>query len=343
MMMSNELNIPVGGVGPEGAFDVMCLGQKFTIHYVINMRSGATYGMVKDTIKHFKHAINCLANGAKRANSSVGERDEYHDVIEHGESRSNIWTFRSFAVVPIGDKIFKVPVNLCNEFTSADTLINWVWFAVELMNDNDLVDDFIKSGHIIESKPQAKQHSALDEYFPRDENNQPVQPERTDVAPPSGKPGQATVIDYDYKLHDEYTQEFMGQLVEVQVEKIAWELRAKKDHSGSYEKIFAYLKEHYENPIWNLSIFSDGKSLQRAFPGMLEKAGDVVTGDFGLIFKINTGKNGKVYWNLHDVDIRRLDGLFGDEQEPQAISEPDIESPGDLPPGDYYNQGSKYP
>ncbi|MHC4649200.1 MAG: hypothetical protein ACYTBJ_27430, partial [Planctomycetota bacterium] len=64
-------------------------------------------------------------------------------------------------------------------------------------------------------------------------------------------------------------------------------------------------------------------TLQQAFPGMLEKAGDVVTGDFGLIFKINTGKNGKVYWNLHDVDIRRLDGLFGDEQEPQAISEYD--------------------
>jgi hypothetical protein len=218
----NELNIPIGGVGPEGAFDVVCLGQVFTIRYVVNMRTGATHGMVVDTIKHFKHAIQVLAAGHKEPSSAVGERDVYNDKLEHSESRANVWTFRSFAVVPKVDRIFKVPINLCNEFTSAATLINWVLFAAEIMNNDTLADDFIHAGSIIEPNGQAKPQSKLDEYFPRDESNKPVAaPQPQPQALPPATDGNSPYLgEYNYKNKAEYIKAYASCTVKFDVRKI---------------------------------------------------------------------------------------------------------------------------
>jgi hypothetical protein len=231
----NELNIPIGGVGPEGAFDVTCLGQVFTIRYVVNMRSGATHDMVINTIKHFKHAVQILAAGHKEPSAAVGERDVYNDKLEHGESRSNVWTFRSFAVVPNpkGNRIFKVPINLCNEFTSAATLINWVLFAVEIMNNDTLADDFIHAGSIIEPNTQAKPQSKLDEYFPRDENNKPITPEegkrynypqqpqpQQQTLPPATDGNSPYLGSYNHKQKQEYIKAYAGTTVKIDVRKM---------------------------------------------------------------------------------------------------------------------------
>ncbi len=335
-MMTNELNIPIGGVGPEGAFDVECLGRNFTIRYIVNMRSGATNGMIISTIKHFKHAIQCLAIGSKEPNSTVGERSVYNEPIEHDESRANVWTFRSFAVVPIGDSIFKVPINLCNEFTSASVLINWVWFAVSIMDSEELVDDFIKAGSIIEALP--KPQSELDKHF----GERPAAPKNTNesgaVTTPKNIVGERPVFDFLSKdMREEIETTMSGQVIGLRVGAIE-----RKEHvwdDGNKEEQIMFWPQDSEYPYNYRTVIKvddrennyDLKVVKKA--GLLEQlpqAGYKIPLTGIAYYKINKGKGNyadKVFWNLHSyvaVEAPSPQAQDSEELQPPPIDYDEI-------------------
>jgi hypothetical protein len=227
------------GIGPEGLFTVKCLGRTFDIRYVVNIRSDATPEMVVESIKHFKHAAQCLSIGAKQVSKQVaeinkGHRSEYEDAY-HDQSRTSVWTFRSFLVVPHEGKIYKVPLNIFNEYTDAQTLIDWAWAAVELMTSKDLTEDFAAAGSIIFPEVEAAQ-GQLDEYFPRDEKGNMPKPQTATTPVPAPTQPQSGMKElpeptheqhespylgsYDYKQKGEYAQAYNGKTIRFDVMKM---------------------------------------------------------------------------------------------------------------------------
>jgi hypothetical protein len=320
-MMMNELNIPEAGVGPEGQFTVECLGRSFQIRYVANMRTGVTLGMIIDTIRHFRHAVQCIAKGHTEPATNVKEREDWHEQVTHGEARTNTWTFRSCAVVPVDGNIFKVPINLCNEFTSAEILMNMVWGAVEVMKH--FFEDFEAAGSIIKlSQPTTQQSSTV-----QPAQEQPV----TDNSHKATNPADNIVHlgAYDYRQRDDYETKYVGRTVSVDISSMHRRINARKDGSGSYEciELYGYYNSlPSDKPIYDLRVFVDIEQKWNNFQALIHKLPAGVLGQVGdkleqpcrLFYKLNRSKkedDDTIYWNI--VGSTFLD----DSAEQQARAE----------------------
>ncbi len=271
----NDAGIPETGLGPEGKFTVKVGNRDFDIRYVCNIRTGATAEMVEETIRHFKHAIYCVARGHDKTSDDVPSRNKYADKLEHGQARVSVWTRNSFAPVPDFDneEIYKVPVNIFNEYTHAQDLIDRLWMVAGVMALADGHSaDFVAAGSIIDVNAPED----LKKWFPRDSDGSKdpkqtaekakavygQQQQRTpgQVPPQQASTGQQPDVhprarqaptrrveivhlgNYSYQLQDEYEKEFAGsgKWISFDIAKMVRQIKAKNDGSGSYECIDVY-------------------------------------------------------------------------------------------------------
>ena len=276
--MTNEAGIPETGLGPEGKFTVKVGNRDFDIRYVVNIRTGATPEMVGETIRHFKHAVQVAARGHDKIAENVPPRTVYADKLEHGQARVSIWTKGSFVPIPDFNAglIYKVPVNICNEYTGAQDLVDRLLMVADLMVEgaNGLETDFVAAGSIIDVNAPED----LNKWFPRDGQKQPAtkdpkqtataakgnygQQRRTpgQVPPQQSATGQQPAVhplarqgsnrkveivhlgDYSYQLQDEYEKAFAGsgKWISFDIAKMTRMVKAKNDGTGTYECIDIY-------------------------------------------------------------------------------------------------------
>jgi hypothetical protein len=332
----NELDIPEVGVGPEGQFEVKCGNRNFVIRYVVNIRTGADLEMVNETIQHFKHGIDIAARGFDKVSSQLPPRASYTKKDVHRESCVSIWTRNSFAVVPDFDlgHIYKVPVNICNEYTSGQMLVDQLLLAAEIMKHN--FDDCMEAGSIIDVNSTAARKKRVDpaapkdlaKEFPRQAKQQAVAPpqqQTEDVHPLARKSagGKVEIIhlgDYDYKLREEYEQEFAGsgKWISFDISKLWRHIAARNDGAGTYECIDVYsffngMPAKYEMGVARMfppkpdaKFPNDWQNLFDKFitDGRLAQPGTYWEQPMVISWGLSIGKkDGKVYWNLKNIEI----------------------------------------
>ena len=294
-------------------------GKKWTpciVRYKVSARDGATPEMIDETIYHFKAAVWTLVNGHYVASDNIPARSNWVEKLTHGEARVNIYSFGGFPI-PIGDKVVQYDINIFNEFSAVGIAVAHAWMFVMTIVEGEHAEDLITNSN--GSKTTKNQ--------PKAQKPAPAPAQDTSTAPPV--PGDSIVdLDYDYKLRGQYEQDYIGRTVRVHVKKIQWCVETKKDKSGSYEMIQLFKESHYENPIYDLSIwppkpddkYSDGKMLLKALPaGALTVPGDWIEGDIAISYRLKTSDKhpGRVFWNIVNVEADIVDWSHNDhEAEP---------------------------
>lgn len=208
-----KMSAPI--VTPDGSYE---------LSFRVSVRSGATDVMIAETVAHWLHAAQRLANGELGCTNEFQERSEY-ELSEHGQNRVVI--FGDMQVfTKSGLRLF--PVNVFCETTSAQDFVTFTWGVMGGMGLVSKLPQSIKFAGAI--KAQQKPKSELDNHFgerksqaqtPQKQASQQQQipPQRTDHHPtdPNDTP---RLGGYNYKLKADYKNEYGGQTVRFDVLKM---------------------------------------------------------------------------------------------------------------------------
>jgi hypothetical protein len=282
-------------------------GSGLVVNFTLSKRVGCTGEMVLDTVANFLHAAKKLWVREFDAGENFVNRANYQEELLHGEARVNI-----FGDLPVDGGAWKFSVNICNEFTSAQMILNMasfdmmtnesmmVWGCQPISNGNG-------NGH---KKPQQKQAPGKQQ-----QDSKPPAPKQSQPTPDG-----ITEIDYD-------EAKYANQLVAIPFVKLRRAIEAKNDGSGSYEGVFAYgwyegqngrmvskyptytifkPKEERNFSDWKkfFGLLKDSKVDELTVPGQeWEQPGK-------LIIKIDKKEKG-IFWNLQNV-------VFDDEYMPSV-------------------------
>ena len=301
---------------PDGSYDLA---------FRVSIRSEATPHMMRETVAHFIHAANLLAQGhfSDNCNEGFDERDEY-DLPDYEQNMVVIFgDMRVFTAS--GLRLF--PVNVFSETTAAADFIDFVWMVMEGLGLIAQLPQDIKINGAIKQAPQPQPKSELDKHLgERKEQPQPA-PQQTDYQA-SAPRLYAEVFDYlpqDRRLEAE--QHFVGQKVGLKLGAVEREL-AEFDDGGTADRIrfwspsgdYAYsakicVKVDERENNYTLKTFKDrAADLWKALPA----TGYKVPASGIAVFKLNQGKGDyadKVYWNflaiVPDVNETRAEQVVG--------------------------------
>lgn len=99
-------------------------------------REGATPEMLQETMRHYKHAVAILAAGGKHsADSCPKERADYGACdYPRVEIFGDIWVRADNGV------LYPFTINICNEYTTADMLINAAWEFIDALGGTEALE-----------------------------------------------------------------------------------------------------------------------------------------------------------------------------------------------------------
>lgn len=180
----------------------------------------------------------------------------------------------------------------------------------------------------------------LDEWFPRDSDND-------DNAPPpasanTGNADMPHIALFDSKASDHYESKYSGQTVTVDICKIANMYRTKKDGSSAYQifEFYPFYEAHGHDvmpsvyPAYTLNTFPPRNKDQWNWKGYKElrelvpEPGDSVDGHFVCKFKLNTAKDGRIFWNVCGIEaVGEIDSTTMQEEAPDFADVPEDEIP----------------
>lgn len=316
-----KMSAPI--VTPDGEYE---------LSFRVSVRSGVTDGMIEETVAHWLHAAQRLANGELGCTDEFQERSEY-ELSEHGQNR--IVIFGDMQVfTKSGLRLF--PVNVFCETTSAQGFVAFTWVVMEGLGRIAQLDKGVKfNGAIKQQKPKSELDNHFGERKPEAQTPQEPATAQSTAHQATNPAGDVIDLDYDYKLRSQYEKDFVGCTVRVRVSKVQWCAEAKKDKSGTYEIIHLFKEAYHENPIYDLSIwppkpddtYGDGKTLMRSLPpGSLEKPGDFIQGSIHVYYKLKTSDKhpGRVFWNVVHVDA---DISLASVEEPPGQEQEQLEKP----------------
>jgi hypothetical protein len=314
----------------------------------MSKRAGHTHEMVMGTVAHFLHAAKKLWIGEFKAESGWINPTRYDDKPLHGDSRIHI-----FADLKVNGGEWIYQVNICNEFTSAQTILDGaindlavdeklaVWGCKPLSDSNDKP----------KAKPAPQQQKTQQQAPPSPITKSPQQTSKQRGQP---IPEDVDIIDYDYKQKDMYNSRYRGKPVVVNVAKLRRVINAKKDGTGSYEciEVYGYHNGYTsKHPIYDLRMFpptenqkwSNWDQATHDTDDGLLVAGDEIEIPMQLVYKVNPSKqegDKRVFWNLREVrflDDAPLDVSdapdWGKDEQPAAHEIPWDDGDPDNDPG----------
>ncbi|KKM27502.1 hypothetical protein LCGC14_1574020 [marine sediment metagenome] len=308
---------------PDGSYE---------LSFRVSVRCGASGAMMAETVAHFLHAAEMLAQGkpGDECGEEFTERSEY-ELSEHGQNRVVVY---GDIQVYTASGLRIVPENVFSETTSAQGFVNFVWTVMDGMGRIAQLDKGVKFNGAIKSQ---KAKSELDNHFgerkPQAQKQSVLQ--RADHQPTNPRL-YAEVYDYlPQERRLEVEQRCVGQKVGLRLGAIEREL-AKFDNGETADRIrfwsptgdYAYsaticVKVDERDNNYTLKAFKDrAADLWKALPATGYK---IPCGGIA-VFKLNQGKGDyahKVYWNL--LSIVADEQLAPEETQAQQLDRPPID------------------
>lgn len=225
---------------PEGSYN---------LQYWLSIRDGASGPMMAETVAHFLHAVEMLAQGkpGDECGEEFTERSEY-ELSDHGKNRIVIY---GDIQVFTNSGLRLVPVNIFSETTSAQDFVNFVWGVMEGLGRITQLPKTIKINGAVKPPPKAK--SELDKHFgERKPQAQRQPPPQTDhqSTDPSDTPRLGA---YNYKQKAEYTAKYGGQTVRFDVLKMS-RIYDSRDGSPLVQVYSSYNGSLSQYPAHDLKI-----------------------------------------------------------------------------------------
>jgi hypothetical protein len=283
-------------------------GSGLVVNFTLSKRMGCTQDMVLDTVANFLHAAKVLWSNNCEAGEGFINRARYEETAYHGEARVNI-----FGDLPVDEGKWTFSVNICNEFTSAQMILNMS--QLDAISSQALLGWGCKEPTNGNGKPQPQQQANEDRKTSIVDAAQ-----RKADAHKSQQRGQAIpedvdIIDYDYKQKDMYNTRYRNKPVVVNAAKLRRVINAKKDGTGSYEciEVYGYHNGYTsKHPIYDLRMFSPNENqkwsnweqtIHDTGDALLSAGGEIET-PMQLVYKVNASKregDNRVFWNLREV------------------------------------------
>ena len=203
-------------VTPDGSYE---------LSFRVSVRSGVSAEMIAETVAHWLHAAQRLANGELTCDGEQWiERSEYTFATHE----QNLVVIFGDMQVYTASGMRLLPVNIFSDTTAAQYFINFAWTIMDGMGQVAQLDKGVKFAGVI--KAQQKPKSELDNHFGERKSQaqtpqkqasqqQQVPPQRTDHQPadPNDTPRLGS---YNYKLKADYQSEYGGQTVRFDVLKM---------------------------------------------------------------------------------------------------------------------------
>lgn len=311
------------------------------VSYKRILREGATLDMMHETRTHFAFTCWALAQGHvdwqedNEAWKPYETRAEYPENL-HNEARCQIFT----DTIWVNDGTKNWPVSICmfHEMMSARQLFEFVLLALADEDQAALVNDVQKPvvGDVPFDDEYAEQRgnvdNALDEHFPRDENNQPSQnqpAQRED--PPRKTPHHQTangdeipiITEWSSKNVEQYVEQYAGTKkgVGIRISKLVRVKKARQDGEGFWEAVEVYPEYRGmpgQYPASQLKTYIDDREHNydwkklRSHPvigKLLHAPKTTCTAPGIMICKINVVEKedgtSDVYWNVAKVELDR--------------------------------------
>jgi len=305
------------------------------VPYHLVIRAYATKTMIEETLTHFRFAAALMAAGIEWSHdiprcAELESAENWHrGEPMPTEAAVQIFTNEFPVWSPQANGCVKIPLNIFTEYTSAFEVWDTMSLIVDMLPGIRAIDETLKPKQVKPQQParhepsQFKSHEPtpqgedLDEWFSRESDcgREPTPEEPHIHLQPATDDEGFQVIEWDNRQRETYETKYAGQKVRVAVAKLQRAVRAKKDGTGTFEAVEVFPAyqggvSQYEayafktfisdkDTAWDWKKYRDHKVTGQ----LLTAPGTTCTARMWLTFKVNQGKDGKVYWNLYGIDL----------------------------------------